>query len=87
MKTLVAESPDDELVDKLRQTERLVFSIDLAMKMMTDEDIYFLENFFIRNGERPVDDICWECMMEKSNVYRLRKRAIERFAMAMYGRL
>lgn len=87
MRNLASVSHDGELSDKLRQTEVLVSCIESALKMQTDEDLYFLENFFIRAGERPVDDICAECIMEKSNVYRLRKRAIEKFTMAMYGRL
>lgn len=87
MRKMVSVSEDEELLDKLRQTEILVSCIESALKMQTDEDLYFLENFFIRNGDRPVDDICAECIMEKSNVYRLRKRAIEKFTMAMYGRL
>ncbi len=84
---LDASISDEDLADQLRQTERLISCVEHSLKMMTDEDLYFLENFFIRGGERPVDDICAECIMEKSNVYRLRKRALERFTMAMYGRM
>lgn len=87
MKCMTAISDDEALRDKLRQTEILVHCIESALKLMTDEELFFLENFFIRHGDRPVDDICAECIMEKSNVYRLRKRALEKFTMAMYGRL
>lgn len=87
MRELLTDNPDGEIMDKLRQTERLVSCVELAMKMLTDEDRYFLEKMFISAGECPVDDICAECMMEKSNVYRLRKRALDKFTMAMYGRL
>lgn len=87
MQCMVTVTNDEALQDKLREMKTLVSCIELALKMQTDEDLYFLEQFYIRRGERPVDDICYECMMEKSNVYRLRKRAIEKFTMAMYGRL
>ncbi len=87
MREILSVQEDEDLADQLRQTERMISSVEQALKMMTDEDLYFLDNFFIRQGERPVDDIMAECIMEKSNVYRLRKRAIERFTMAMYGRI
>ena len=87
MNSMASVSDDEALLDKLRETKILVSCIELALKMQTDEDLYCLEQFYIRRGERPVDDICAECVMEKSNVYRLRKRAIEKFTMAMYGRL
>ena len=87
MRGLLSEITDEELSDKLRQTERLISCMELAMTMLTDEEQFFLDRFFINAGERPVDDICAECMMEKSNAYRLRKKALEKFTMAMYGRI
>ena len=87
MKEMLLDIEDEEISDKLRQTERLISCIDLALTMLTDEERFFLEQFFINGGENPVDDICAECMMEKSNVYRLRKKALGKFTMAMYGRI
>ncbi len=87
MREMLLDGNDEELRDKLRQTERLVACIDGALQMMTDEDRFFLDRMFVNAGHDTVDDICAECCMEKSNVYRLRKRAIDKFTMAMYGRL
>jgi len=54
MKCMTAISDDEALRDKLRQTEILVHCIESALKLMTDEELFFLENFFIRHGDRPL---------------------------------
>ena len=87
MRELILCDEDEALKDKLRQTERLVACIDGVLRMMTDEDRFLLDQMFIHRKETPVDDICAELCMEKSNVYRLRKRALEKFTLAMFGRL
>ena len=86
MRELTLSDPSEELADRLRQTERTVACIELAMTMLTDNEQLLLNKMFINAGENPVDDICEEYRMEKSNIYRLRKRALDKFTMAIYGR-
>ncbi|MBE6599367.1 MAG: hypothetical protein E7638_08005 [Ruminococcaceae bacterium] len=87
MRELLTDAPDRELADVLRQTERLIACVEEAMRMLTDEEQYFLDKMYINKGECTIFDICEETHMEKSNVYRLRKRALDKFTMAMYGEL
>lgn len=86
MKEMTLFEPDGELTDRLRQTERTVACIELALQTLTDTERLLLDRLLINAGECPVDAVCEECCMEKSNVYRLRKRALDKFTMAIYGR-
>lgn len=86
MRELSIFDTSEELADRLRQTERTVACIERAMTMLTDSEQLLLNRMFINAGESPVDDVCEECRMEKSNIYRLRRRALDKFTMAIYGR-
>jgi len=86
MRELTLSDTSTELADRLRITERTVACVDLALSMLTDEERFLLDRLFINAGETPVDDVCAACAMEKSNIYRLRKRALDKFTMSVYGR-
>lgn len=86
LRELTLSDTSEELADKLRQTERTVACIELALTMLTDNERFLLDKMFINAGESPVDAVCEQCVMEKSNIYRLRKRALDKFTMAIYGR-
>ncbi len=87
MRELILCDEDEALRDRLRQTERLVACIDGALRMLTDEEQYILDRMFVHRGDDPVDDICAKLCMEKSNLYRIRKRALDKFTLSIFGRL
>ncbi len=74
-----------ELAERLRRTERTVACVESALQILTDEDRFILDKMFIHAGECPVDDLCEACICEKSSVYRMRKRALDRFTLSLYG--
>lgn len=85
MRELSLSDHSEELLEKRRETERTVACAERAMAMLTDEERFILDKMIINNGSCPVDDLCEQCICEKSNLYRLRKRALDKFTMAMYG--
>jgi len=87
MRELSQFDKSEELCDKLRQTERMVFCIETALAMLTDEERYIIDKMFIRAEDEPttVDELCEQCICEKSSIYRIRKRALDKFTMSVYG--
>ena len=86
MREMSLSDKSDELADRLRQTERTVACVEGALDMLTDEERFILDKMLINADRQPVLDLCEECYCEKSNLYRLRKRALGKFTMAIYGR-
>lgn len=74
-------SSDNREIFRLR---RRVTAIYRGLGMLSEEERKVILQ--IADGKN-ADDICHACSMEKSTMYRIRKRALDRFSLALFGRV
>ena len=69
----------------LAAARQAVDGVETAMKALDKREQLVLRQFYIRRERGHVDRLCQELQVEPATVYRLRNRALERFALALYG--
>ena len=56
-----------------------------ALSLLTPEERRMADIHFLAPGERDLSSVCAACAMEKSSVYRRRRRILEKVALAVWG--
>jgi len=74
-----------ELQWTLEQTKCWLDVTERALSCLTQEEKLILHRLYISPEKGGLERLCQELDMEKSTVYRRRDRALQRFAMALYG--
>lgn len=75
----------EKLINNLRAVRRLVAITERGLEVLTPEERRVLELFYISPVERHIDALMDELCYEKTHVYRLKDRALKKFARAVYG--
>lgn len=86
---------ENRLLDNLVHRQELQWTLDQtkcwldvterALKTLTNEEKLILQRLYICPEKGAVDRLCQELEVEQSSVYRRRDRALQRFAIALYG--
>ena len=86
---------EELLMDNLVQRQELQWTLDQtkcwldvterALKALTREERLILQRLYICPEKGAVERLCEELGLEQSSVYRRRDRALQRFAIALYG--
>lgn len=86
---------EDWLLDNLVHRQELQWTLDQtkcwldvterAMKTLSNEEKLILQRLYICPEKGAVERLCQELELEQSSVYRRRDRALQRFAIALYG--
>ena len=74
-----------ELQWTLDQTKCWLDVTERALKSLTREEKLILHRLYICPEKGAVDRLCEELGLEQSSIYRRRDRALQRFAVALYG--
>ena len=74
-----------ELQWSLDRARNWIETVSKALETLTPQQRQVLYVFFIHPDPNGLDGICQDLQLEKSSVYRHRDKALERFALAMYG--
>lgn len=74
-----------ELQWTLDQTRCWLDVTDRALKTLTKEERQILQRLYICPERGAVERLCKELDLEQSSVYRHRDRALQKFAIALYG--
>lgn len=70
---------------RIRQTKTWLDAVDSALEVMDPEERLVLARFFIHPQKGVADQLCQELNLERSAVYRMRDKSLERFTLALYG--
>lgn len=74
-----------ELQWTLDQTKCWLDVTDRALKTLSKEEKLILQRLYIYPEKGALERLCQELELEQSSVYRRRDRALQRFAIALYG--
>lgn len=74
-----------ELQWTLDQTKCWLDVTDRALKTLSKEEKLILQRLYIYPEKGAMERLCQELELEQSSVYRRRDRALQRFAIALYG--
>lgn len=75
----------EELEENKRIAEREVALTEKGLAVLTKSERVILERFFIAKAHNHVDLLCRELNIEKSEVYRRKNTALDKFTIACYG--
>jgi len=67
--------------------ESQVFAIRRGLAILSAEERQVLWRMVAEREERALDALCESCACEKSTVYRKRKQALDKFTLALFGRI
>lgn len=73
------------LRERVKRNETWLEAMDKALEMLDPVERQSLDWFYIRPGRGSLEEICREMGMERSSLYRLRDRALEKFTLALFG--
>lgn len=86
---------EDRLINNIVETERLKTNLDIVRRkvalvdrglaVLTDEERLVLERFYISRHYGYMDRLCEELCCERTQVYRIKDRALKKFTQAMFG--
>lgn len=74
-----------ELQWTLDQTKCWLDVTERALRSLTKEEKLILQRLYICPEKGAVERLCEELGLEQSSIYRRRDRALQRFAIALYG--
>ena len=77
----------DELKKNLEITRREVEQVDGALAKLSQEERLVLERFYIHREPGHVERLCEELIMEKSQVYNIKNRALVKLARMLHGQV
>lgn len=69
----------------LKSNERLIMVIEKGLNQLTKTERLVLDRFFICRTRNHVEDLAEELRLEKSQIYRLKEEALQKFTRLMYG--
>ena len=75
----------ESLRSRIGQTKAWLDAMDGALQVMTPEDRLVLARFFIHPYKGAAEQLCQELNLERTTVYRMRDKSLERFTLALYG--
>lgn len=75
----------ETLRSRIRQTKIWLAAVDGALRAMSQEERLILFRFFIRPEQGAAEQLCQELNLERTTVYRMRDKSLERFTLALYG--
>ena len=75
----------ENLRNRIRQIETWLAAMDSALQTMSPEDRLVLGRLFIHPYKGAVEQLCQELSLERTTVYRMRDKSLERFTLALYG--
>ena len=75
----------ESIRSRIRQTRTWLDAMDGALQTMTPEDRLVLSRFFIHPYKGAAEQLCQELNLERTAVYRMRDKSLERFTLALYG--
>ena len=75
--------------DKLKlsngATKPLIKAVEESLKLLSDEERSALTRVYINNEKKAIDRLCNELGYERTKVYDIKKIALRKFTVAMYG--
>ena len=74
-----------ELLWTLEQAQLWLRITDQALTCLSSEEKQLLHRLYIYPKKGNLEQICTELGVEKSSIYRRREKALEHFALALYG--
>ena len=74
-----------ELQWSLDQTKCWLEATERALRVLNPEEKLILQRLYIYPERGAVERLCQELELEQSSIYRRRDRALQRFAIALYG--
>lgn len=75
----------DQLKLKLMSVQKYVKIISRGLSALTDEESLVLKYFYISKEENHIEKLIEQLGIERSEVYRLKERALRKFTLYMYG--
>lgn len=86
---------EDKMLNNLAEVERLKYSYAATKKLveiterglegLSEDEKTVLQYFYITPISKAVDDLCERLGYEKSQIYRIKDRALYKFTIAEYG--
>lgn len=86
---------EDQIINNLAHRQELAWNLeqakcwlevtDRAMHCLLPEEKQILHRLYVQPDKSAMEQLCRELGVEQSSVYRRRDRALERFAVALYG--
>lgn len=77
----------DELAQNLKITRREVQELEKALAALSPEEQRVLEMFYINRRQNYLEQLCAELCCEKSQIYRVKERALVKLARILYGQV
>jgi hypothetical protein len=74
-----------EVRGELEQAKITVTIIDSALEALSASERLVLDRFYIHRKNDYIDYLCETLHYEQKNVYRIKKEALRKFTIAMYG--
>lgn len=74
-----------ELRNRLRQSKIWVQTVSDALQTLEPEERLILQRLYMVPERGAIDRLCNELNCEKSQIYRMREKSLEKFTLAMYG--
>ena len=74
-----------ELIWTLEQAQLWLRITDQALAALSGEERQILHTLYIYPKKGNLEQICTDLGVEKSSIYRRRDKALEHFALALYG--
>lgn len=75
----------NELKCRLRQSRIWVRTVSEALETLNPEEQLILQRLYIVPEKGAMDRLCAEFNCEKSQIYRIREKSLEKFTLALYG--
>lgn len=75
----------DRLKKNLKVVARLVEMTESGLSCLDERQLAVLDGLFIQEGYNRVDAVCNSLNIEQAQLYRIRKEALYRFTLGMYG--
>lgn len=75
----------EQIRGRILQTQTWLEAMDSALGVLSQEERLVLSRFFIRPQKGAADQLCQDLSIERTAVYRLRDKCLERFTLALYG--
>lgn len=69
--------------NKIKYIEHILSAADKALELLDETERKIITNIYFRKEE--LYDVCEECSLERSSIYRYRTSALKKIAKAVYG--
>lgn len=76
-----------ECEEDRRRLAKKVRSLEFALATLEPDEKAILTAYATKSSRASIDDLCEELHVERSSFYRIRRRAYDRFTLALFGRV